>query len=316
LQQFALDAHAPPGATHVKPEQRGVPVPSRWHVSTLLHWPLQQSHETLHDIVASLQRSPSGLHPCGLRHTPTVAPVGIAQVTGVPEPPGSPADPQQSVSRVQTSPTTWHPLAGMQTRTPVGAYGAQSWLQHAPPHPGSPPSSVAAPPSPVPAQSTPSVRPQLAPVASGLHVPRPIPASPSAHAPLQQSAALLHTSPFCPQNDGFAHVPLLQRSEQQSELVVQALPIVLHVALSGAHVLPTQAPLQHAPCDVHERPSDVHAEASPPPSGLGPASDASAPPSVITVPSAVPSAIAASGEVPAVLSSPPHPKTRTHDAST
>ena len=33
---------------------------------------LQQSHDALQLIVASLQTSPSGLQPCGLRQTPTV----------------------------------------------------------------------------------------------------------------------------------------------------------------------------------------------------------------------------------------------------
>ena len=82
--------------------------------------PLQQSHDALHDIVASLQTSPSGLQPCGLRHTPTTKGAVMSQVTGVPEPPGRPAEPQQSLSFVHRSPTTWQPLAGWQTRTPVG----------------------------------------------------------------------------------------------------------------------------------------------------------------------------------------------------
>jgi hypothetical protein len=65
LQQFALEAHAPPGITHVVPEQRGTPSESWWHVSRFWQLPLQQSHEALHDMVASLQTSPSGLHPFG-----------------------------------------------------------------------------------------------------------------------------------------------------------------------------------------------------------------------------------------------------------
>lgn len=73
-----------------------------------LFWqlPLQQSQEALHEVVASLQTSPSGLQPIGLRQTPTVAGAVISQVTGLPEPPGSPAEPQQSPSFVQRSPTT------------------------------------------------------------------------------------------------------------------------------------------------------------------------------------------------------------------
>jgi hypothetical protein len=120
LQQLALDAHDPPGFTQVPPAQRGTPTLSRWQVSWFSQLPLQQSHEALHDIVASLQTSPSGLQPWGLRQVPTVAGGVMVQVTGVPDPPGRPADPQQSVSLVHRSPTTWQPLAGWHTRTPVG----------------------------------------------------------------------------------------------------------------------------------------------------------------------------------------------------
>jgi hypothetical protein len=75
-------------------------------VSIVSQFPLQQSHDALHDIVCSLQTSPSGLHPIGLRQTPTVAADAMSQVTGLPDPPGNPAEPQQSASRVQRSPTT------------------------------------------------------------------------------------------------------------------------------------------------------------------------------------------------------------------
>src|SRR6185437_12267271 len=110
------------------------------------------------------QTSPSGFQPCGFLHTPTVAPAAFTQVTGWVGPPGRPDEPQQSLSCVQTSPTTWQPLAGWQMRTPVGPYRAQRRLQQAPPHAGMPPSPRTAPP----AQSMPSVRLQLAePVASG-----------------------------------------------------------------------------------------------------------------------------------------------------
>ncbi len=76
------------------------------HVSFVSQLPAQQSHDELHDVVASLQTSPFGLHPSGLRQTPTMPPPEKSQVTGVPEPPGSPDDPQQSASFVQRSPTT------------------------------------------------------------------------------------------------------------------------------------------------------------------------------------------------------------------
>jgi hypothetical protein len=82
--------------------------------------PLQQSHEALHDIVASLQTSPSGLHPMGFWQTPTMFGAVTLQVTGLFGSPGSPADPQQSASFVQRSPTGWQPLAGWQTSTLVG----------------------------------------------------------------------------------------------------------------------------------------------------------------------------------------------------
>jgi hypothetical protein len=89
-------------------------------VSIVLQFPAQQSHDELHDIVDSLQTSPFGLHPCGFTHTPTVPPAAIEQTTGLPEPPGNPAAPQQSVSCRHTSPTGWQPLAVWQTSTPVG----------------------------------------------------------------------------------------------------------------------------------------------------------------------------------------------------
>jgi hypothetical protein len=82
--------------------------------------PLQQLHVALHDIPASRQTSPSGLQPMGLRQTPTVLGGVRLQVTGEPDPPGSPSDPQQSWSVVHRSPTGWQPVAGWQTRTPVG----------------------------------------------------------------------------------------------------------------------------------------------------------------------------------------------------
>ena len=106
LQQFALDAHAPPAATHWAAAHRGTPTLSCLHVSFVSQFPLQQSHDELHDIVLSLHTSPSGLHPIGLRQMPTREGAVMTHVTGFPEPPGSPADPQQSPSAVQRSPTT------------------------------------------------------------------------------------------------------------------------------------------------------------------------------------------------------------------
>ena len=147
LQQLALDAHAPPAWTHWAGAQRGTPTLSWWQVSLFSQLPLQQSHDALHEALASLHTSPSGLHPMGFLHTPTVAPAAMEQVTGIVGPPGSPDDPQQSLSLVQRSPTTWHPLAGWQTSTPLGPHGAHARLQHGPPHAGSPASLRTTPPS-------------------------------------------------------------------------------------------------------------------------------------------------------------------------
>jgi hypothetical protein len=152
LQQSALEAHDCPAATQLAPVQRGTPMMSVRHVSIVSQLPAQQSQEALQDIVASLQTSPFGLHPIGLRQTPS----------GPPERAHAPAAaPQQSESLLQTSPTTWQPLAGWQTRTPVGPYGAQSRLQHEPPQTEAP-ASVTTPPHTVP-----STIEQLADVVGG-----------------------------------------------------------------------------------------------------------------------------------------------------
>ena len=120
MQQLALEAHEPPGWTQVNPAQRGTPRLSGLQVSSFSQLPLQQSHEALQDIEASLQMSPSGLQPIGLVQTPTAFGGVRLHVTGLPDPPGSPAEPQQSTSLVHRSPTGWQPLAGWQTRTCVG----------------------------------------------------------------------------------------------------------------------------------------------------------------------------------------------------
>ena len=120
LQQFALDAHEPPGITHVAPEQRGMPSESTLQVFWFSQLPLQQSHDALHDIVASLQTSPSGLQLMALRQTPTTLGGVMVQVTLPLPAPATPGPPQQSVSLVHRSPATWQPLAGWQMRAPVG----------------------------------------------------------------------------------------------------------------------------------------------------------------------------------------------------
>jgi hypothetical protein len=93
-------------ATQVAGEHRGTPTLSWWQVSLVSQLPAQQSHDELQDIVASLHTSPSGLQPIGKRQIPTVSGAVMTQVTGLPEPPGSPEDPQQSLSDLHRSPTT------------------------------------------------------------------------------------------------------------------------------------------------------------------------------------------------------------------
>jgi hypothetical protein len=90
-----------------------MPTLSNLHVFFVLQFPLQQSHEALHIAPGTLQTSPSGLQPCGLRQTPTVNGAVNWHVTGLPGLlPGRPAAPQQSVLVVQKSPTGRQPLAG------------------------------------------------------------------------------------------------------------------------------------------------------------------------------------------------------------
>jgi hypothetical protein len=172
-------------------------------VSSVSQLPLQQSHDELQDTTASLHTSPSGLHPLGLRQTPTVAGAVMTHVTGMPDPPGRPAEPQQSPSFVHKSPTTWQPLAGWQTRTPLGPHGAHDRLQQGPPHAGTPASG----PSPVPLvpeppQSWPSTTPQLAGPLGGEAPQVPsVCADATVHVPVQQSAAVAHASPAWPQKE-------------------------------------------------------------------------------------------------------------------
>jgi hypothetical protein len=137
LQQSALEAHDCPAPTHWAKAQRGTPTLSCKHVSA---WqlPAQQSQVSLQDIWLNRQMSPFGLQPFGRRHTPTVAGALMMQVTGFPDPPAMPLAPQQSPSLVHRSPTGWQPLAGWQTRMPVGPQGAQARLQQPPPHVGRP----------------------------------------------------------------------------------------------------------------------------------------------------------------------------------
>jgi hypothetical protein len=169
----------------------------------------------------------------------------MTQVTGFPDPPGSPVEPQQSPSAMHRSPTTWHPLAGWQTSTPVGPNGAHARLQQGPPQAGKPPSPNTTPPStPEPEQSCPSASPQLAGPPGGVaaHVPSVWFAA-LVQVPVQQSAFEKHASPGCEQNDEPWQVPLLAQYEEQHgrrslrswPLAVHWFPTVLHVALRAAH---------------------------------------------------------------------------------
>jgi hypothetical protein len=154
LQQSALDAQELPAPTHCGPVQRGTPTLSCLQVSCVSQLPAQQSHDELQDIVFSLHTSPLGLQPIGSRQTPKGPPALMSHVTGLPDPPGSPVAPQQSVSAVHRSPTGWHPLAGWQMSTPVGPHGAHARLQQGPPQRGNPLSMKTTPPSgPEPPQS-------------------------------------------------------------------------------------------------------------------------------------------------------------------
>jgi hypothetical protein len=88
----------------------------------------------------------------GVEQIPTFAPCAMVQTTSCA--PGSPAlvlsPPQQSLFFSQRSPSTRHPCAGWQMRTPVGPKGTQRSLQHGPGQPGV-----------VPAQMTPSTAAQF-----------------------------------------------------------------------------------------------------------------------------------------------------------
>src|SRR5258708_6966062 len=69
LQQSAADAQACPAPTHCTLVHRGTPTLSGLQVSLFSQFPEQQSHDALHEFVASLHTSPLGLQPIGLRHT-------------------------------------------------------------------------------------------------------------------------------------------------------------------------------------------------------------------------------------------------------
>jgi hypothetical protein len=159
-QQSAAVTHAPPGFTQPRPLHRGTPTLSGWHESVVSQLPAQQSHGWPQAIVLSLQTWPFGwqVWPASSWYfdwvqSPSVDPVGIEHAPG--------CVPQQSESFVQRSPVTWQPLAGWQTRRPVGPKGAQRALQQLPPHARAP-ASVTMPP-----QTVPSTMQLPVPVADG-----------------------------------------------------------------------------------------------------------------------------------------------------
>ena len=128
-QQSALELQAVPagGGAAVQSigamRQRGTPRASCWQRSGFCCTvPEQQRSVALHDVVASLQMEPAGLHRLPLSHLPTGS-EGLrrAQVTSASVPSGSVPDPQQSPSPTQISPVGRQPLAGWQIERPEGA---------------------------------------------------------------------------------------------------------------------------------------------------------------------------------------------------
>jgi hypothetical protein len=124
-QQSALVAQACPDFDPPSPQpspfnvQRGMPRMSCWQTNGFwLTLPAQQLFSALHDVVASLQIAPAGLHALPLSQRPTSAPAALVQLP-TPVTPWVPPYPQQSESVRHTSPVGRHPLGGWQIRTPV-----------------------------------------------------------------------------------------------------------------------------------------------------------------------------------------------------
>jgi hypothetical protein len=105
----------------------------------------------------------------------------------------------------------------------------------------------------------PSAREQFAPPAgTGPHVPSAdVPTM--LQTPEQQLAPVVHESPVCWQNDGAWQVPFAaQNPEQQEAALVQVLPMLAQLGLSGVHVPPSpQLWPQHWPFEVHAALSGV-----------------------------------------------------------
>lgn len=91
----------------------------------------------------------------------------------------------------------------------------------------------------------------LGPAASTPHVPTTAPAA-TLQTPPQQSPAWAQMSPVCAQNeDARSQTPPVQYFEQQSLLLAQVLPLILHVVSSVTHAPLVQVPLQQLALDEH-----------------------------------------------------------------
>src|SRR5689334_21135883 len=118
------------------------------------------------------------------------------------------------------------------------------------------------PPSATAPQAWPATVQLLAPPGSGW--PQRPTVAPCAllQRPPQHSLFVEQTSPFCVQKEPFEQTPPLQSFEQQSACAVQALPVVRHSGLSGAHtLLALHVPLQHCAEVVQAWLSAVHCDA-------------------------------------------------------
>ena len=158
-------------------------------------------------------------------------------------------EPQHSLSLVQVSPSTWHPVAGWQTLTPVGPQGPHARLQHEPPQPPSR--------SETGMHSWPSTCVQLPPKVNWPQVPM---VRRWGWCTCRRSSRCwgAHVARLGAARRGLADVAAA-RPEQQSPLAVHALPSVLQLGLSAAHLPGGARQLQHWLLPVHEVPSEMHA---------------------------------------------------------
>lgn len=117
-QQSALEAHAFPlkadglvqSISAIR--QRGMPSESCLQVFFWRTLPAQQFAFALHSVVWRRQMPPAGVHALPFVQRPSAAPPSFAHVTFDLSPSGSVADPQQSLSSLQSSPVGRQPLGG------------------------------------------------------------------------------------------------------------------------------------------------------------------------------------------------------------